>query len=62
MNKNKNVAQILIEVLQQAGVKNCYGIIGDTLNFVGKAIEKAILTGSTPVMRKQPLLPPVPKP
>ncbi|MDF7675681.1 thiamine pyrophosphate-binding protein [Neisseriaceae bacterium ESL0693] len=41
MNKNKNVAQILIEVLQQAGVKNCYGIIGDTLNFVGKAIEKS---------------------
>lgn len=39
MAKKKNVSQILVEVMQQAGVQNCYGIIGDTLNFVGKAIE-----------------------
>lgn len=39
--KNKNVAQILIDVLHQAGVQNCYGIIGDTLNFVGKAIQES---------------------
>lgn len=39
MSKKKNISEILIDVLQQAGVQNCYGIIGDTLNFVGKAIE-----------------------
>ncbi|PIT49945.1 thiamine pyrophosphate-dependent enzyme [Snodgrassella alvi] len=41
MSKTKTVSEILIDVLTQAGVSNCYGIIGDTLNFVGKAIEKS---------------------
>lgn len=32
------VAQILVEVLQAAGVKHCYGIVGDTLNHFTNAI------------------------
>ncbi|WP_239373174.1 thiamine pyrophosphate-dependent enzyme [Snodgrassella gandavensis] len=41
MSKTKTVSEVLIDVLTAAGVSNCYGIIGDTLNFVGKAIEKS---------------------
>lgn len=41
MSKTKTVSEILVDVLTEAGVSNCYGIIGDTLNFVGKAIEKS---------------------
>lgn len=37
----KNVAQILIEVLESAGVKNIYGVVGDTLNHVTDAISKS---------------------
>ena len=29
---SKKVAQVIVETLQSAGVKNCYGIVGDTLN------------------------------
>jgi pyruvate dehydrogenase (quinone) len=29
---SKRVADVLIETLQAAGVKNCYGIVGDTLD------------------------------
>jgi len=28
---SKKVAQVIVETLQSAGVKNCYGIVGDTL-------------------------------
>src|SRR5271168_2131994 len=28
----KKVAQVIVETLQSAGVKHCYGIVGDTLN------------------------------
>lgn len=37
--KNKRVAQIIVETLQEAGVKHCYGIVGDTLNYVTDAIH-----------------------
>lgn len=37
----KTVAQVLIEVLESAGVKNIYGVVGDTLNFVTDAISKS---------------------
>ncbi|UYZ83732.1 thiamine pyrophosphate-binding protein [Entomomonas sp. E2T0] len=37
----KQVAQIVIETLQEAGVKHCYGIVGDTLNYVTDAIHKS---------------------
>lgn len=41
MSKTKTVSEILVDVLTAAGVSNCYGIIGDTLNFVGKAFQKS---------------------
>lgn len=39
MSTKKKVAQILIDVLSEAGVKHCYGIVGDTLNHVTEAIH-----------------------
>jgi pyruvate dehydrogenase (quinone) len=37
----KRVADVLIETLQAAGVKNCYGIVGDTLNRIAHAIQQS---------------------
>src|ERR1700691_2834978 len=38
---SKRVADVLIETLQAAGVKNCYGIVGDTLNRIAHAIRES---------------------
>ena len=38
---SKKVADIVIETLQAAGVKHCYGIVGDTLNHVTDAIHRS---------------------
>src|SRR5271168_2507333 len=38
---SKRVADVLIETLQAAGVKNCYGIVGDTLNRIAHAIDRS---------------------
>lgn len=35
----KKVAQIVVEVLENAGVKRCYGVVGDTLNDVTDAMH-----------------------
>src|SRR6201990_3214510 len=35
----RRVADVLIETLQAAGVKTCYGIVGDTLNRIAHAID-----------------------
>ena len=40
---SKRVADLLVETLQAAGVKNCYGIVGDTLNRVAHAIDRSEL-------------------
>ena len=37
----KKVADIIVETLQDAGVKRCYGIVGDTLNHVTDAIRRS---------------------
>jgi pyruvate dehydrogenase (quinone) len=37
----KKVADIIIDVLQNAGVKHCYGLVGDTLNHVTDAIRRS---------------------
>lgn len=37
----RKVAELIIETLQQAGVKRCYGIVGDTLNHVTDAIHRS---------------------
>ena len=38
---SKRVADVLVETLQAAGVKNCYGIVGDALNRIAHAIERS---------------------
>lgn len=40
MTKQK-VADIIIDVLHKAGVKRCYGVVGDTLNHVTDAIRRS---------------------
>ncbi|HTV31184.1 MAG TPA: thiamine pyrophosphate-dependent enzyme [Xanthobacteraceae bacterium] len=37
----KRVANVLIETLQAAGVKRCYGIVGDTVNHIAHAINQS---------------------
>jgi pyruvate dehydrogenase (quinone) len=38
---SQRVADVVIETLQAAGVKRCYGIVGDTLNRVADAINRS---------------------
>lgn len=38
---SKNAAQVIVEVLESAGVKHIYGVVGDTLNYVIDAISKS---------------------
>src|SRR4029453_4747024 len=35
------VADLLVETLQTAGVKTCYGIVGDTMNQIAHAIDRS---------------------
>jgi pyruvate dehydrogenase (quinone) len=37
----KLVADIIVETLQNAGVKHCYGVVGDTLKLVVRSLEKS---------------------
>lgn len=41
MAKKRRVADILVDVLVAAGVRHCYGIVGDTLNRVTEAISQS---------------------
>jgi len=38
---SKRVADLLVETLQAAGVKTCYGVVGDTLNQIAHAIDRS---------------------
>jgi len=38
---SKPVAEIIVETLLEAGVRRCYGIVGDTLNRIASEIEKS---------------------
>ena len=38
---SQTVAEVIISVLEQAGVKRCYGVPGDTLNHVTDAIRRS---------------------
>ena len=38
---SKRVTDVLTETLQAAGVKTCYGIVGDTLNRIAHAIHRS---------------------
>src|SRR3979490_1667316 len=35
------VADIIVETLQNAGVRHCYGVVGDTLNLIARSLEKS---------------------
>src|SRR3954465_5813256 len=37
----KLVADIIVETLRSAGVKHCYGIVGDTLNLIARSLGKS---------------------
>lgn len=37
----KKVSDLIVEVLEDAGVKRCYGIVGDTLNHITNSIAKS---------------------
>jgi glyoxylate carboligase len=41
LRMSKPVADVLVETLQAAGVKRCYGIVGDTLNRIAHAIHES---------------------
>lgn len=38
---SKNVSDVLVEVLEQAGAKRCYGIVGDTMNHFAHSLNKS---------------------
>ena len=38
---SKKVAEIIVETLESAGVKHCYGVVGDTLNLIAYNISKS---------------------
>ena len=38
---SKKVADVIVQTLQAAGVKRCYGIVGDTLNKIAHAISRS---------------------
>jgi len=38
---SKRVADLLVETLHAAGVKTCYGIVGDTMNQIAHAIDRS---------------------
>jgi len=37
----EKVAKVIIDTLQAAGVRNCYGIVGDTLNLISSYIQRS---------------------
>ena len=38
---SKTVAEVVIETLQDAGAKHCWGIPGDSLNYITDAIRRS---------------------
>lgn len=38
---SKKVAQVIVDTLHSAGVKNCYGIVGDTLNGFASCLSRS---------------------
>jgi pyruvate dehydrogenase (quinone) len=40
---SKKVADIIVETLESAGVKHCYGVVGDTLNMIAHGISKSAI-------------------
>lgn len=40
---SKLVADIIVETLQSAGVRHCYGVVGDTLNLIARSLERSAI-------------------
>ena len=38
---SKRVADLVVDTLQAAGVRSCYGIVGDTLNRIAHSIDRS---------------------
>ena len=38
---SKTVANIIVDTLEAAGVRNCYGIVGDTLKHIAGCLSKS---------------------
>jgi pyruvate dehydrogenase (quinone) len=38
---SKKVAEVIVETLKEVGVKNCYGVVGDTLNTFATALSRS---------------------
>jgi pyruvate dehydrogenase (quinone) len=38
---SKKVAEVIVETLQAAGVRHCYGVVGDTLNLIARELDKS---------------------
>src|ERR1700748_2406651 len=38
---SKKAAEVIVEVLESAGVKHCYGIVGDTLNTFATGLSRS---------------------
>lgn len=38
---DKTVAEVIVATLEEAGVKHCYGVVGDTLNHITDAIRRS---------------------
>ena len=43
---SKRVADVLVETLEAAGVRTCYGIVGDTLNRIANSIDRSDIGGN----------------
>ena len=59
---SKRVADLLVETLQAAGVKTCYGIVGDTMNRIAHSIDRSRSIGSMCGMKRQAPLRRLPRP
>ena len=38
---SKKVGEVIVDMLESAGVKHCYGVVGDTLNTIATAISQS---------------------
>lgn len=43
----KNIAEQIVEMLEEANVKRIYAVTGDSLNHLNIAVKKAVSNGST---------------
>ncbi len=47
---SKPVAEVIVETLVDAGVRHCYGIVGDTLNRIAREIDRRDIESARAVL------------